>query len=177
MTDQNNCFICGDQRQNSLEQHHIVPKRFNGSDDDENLVTLCASCHAAIEKLYDRRFYEELGVEKQIDDTACGLDGCTATADKPLDDHGDTFRVCSDHAEKCGAGRGLYAGYCTRTAVSVVQSYYDNKILLRCDEHNSCGERGCKSKEVFYDPESVLPYERCIEHFEDTDAARDKRRQ
>lgn len=58
------CFICGDERENSLEEHHIVPRRFGGSDRDENLVTLCASCHSAIEKIYDDSFYERLGVSK-----------------------------------------------------------------------------------------------------------------
>lgn len=56
------CFICGQRKPNSIETHHIVPRRFGGSDSDENLVDLCASCHSALEKLYDDRFYEELGV-------------------------------------------------------------------------------------------------------------------
>lgn len=61
------CFICGDQKPNSIETHHIVPRRYGGSDRDENLVDLCASCHSAIEKLYDERFYETLGVTKPSD--------------------------------------------------------------------------------------------------------------
>lgn len=61
------CFICGDDRPNSIETHHIVPRRYGGSDRDENLVDLCASCHSAIEKLYDDRFYQALGVESPAD--------------------------------------------------------------------------------------------------------------
>lgn len=169
MTDQKQCFICGDQRQNSLEQHHIVPQRFDGSDDDENLVTLCASCHAAIEKLYDRRFYDKLGVEKLEGPRTCELDDCTASADKPLDDHGGRLWVCSGHSEKCGANLGVYSGLCSQTPTSVVRSYYGNKIKLRCDDHNVCGESGCKSQEVFFDPQSKLPYQRCFEHFDSSD--------
>lgn len=60
----NECFICGDDNEKVLQEHHIVPKRYDGSDRDENLVWLCASCHQAIEKLYDDSFYERLGVEK-----------------------------------------------------------------------------------------------------------------
>lgn len=59
------CFICGDSRENSLEEHHIVPRRFGGGDLDDNLVTLCASCHSALEKIYDDSFYKRLGVEKE----------------------------------------------------------------------------------------------------------------
>ena len=58
------CFICGDSTPSRLQIHHIVPRRYGGSDREENLVRLCASCHQAVEKIYDRRFYERLGVEK-----------------------------------------------------------------------------------------------------------------
>lgn len=56
------CFICGIANETVLQEHHIVPKRHGGSDDDENLVDLCASCHQAVEKIYDKRFYKKLGV-------------------------------------------------------------------------------------------------------------------
>lgn len=59
-TSSEGCFVCGDRRSNSLEDHHIVPRRYGGTDSPENIVTLCASCHSAIEKLYDERFYETL---------------------------------------------------------------------------------------------------------------------
>ena len=71
MTESIECFICGDHRPNSLEEHHVVPQRHNGSDEPENLVQLCSSCHAAIEKLYDDSFYERLGVEA-VDQTGSG---------------------------------------------------------------------------------------------------------
>lgn len=58
------CFICGTDAKSTLQEHHIVPRRYGGSDRDENLVTLCASCHQAIEKIYDDRFYEMLGAKK-----------------------------------------------------------------------------------------------------------------
>jgi len=68
------CFICGDHRPNSLEEHHIVPQRYNGSDEPENLVQLCSSCHAAIEKLYDDSFYQRLGVEAIEDSKITDID-------------------------------------------------------------------------------------------------------
>ena len=54
------CYFCNETR--CLERHHIVPRRFNGSDNDENLVKVCGSCHVKLESLYDNRFYKRLGV-------------------------------------------------------------------------------------------------------------------
>jgi len=59
------CYFCNEDNVDMLEEHHVVPRRFGGSDDDENLVTVCASCHNGLESLYDSRFYDELDVEKQ----------------------------------------------------------------------------------------------------------------
>jgi len=58
----NRCQICGDVRPRSLEEHHILPRRFGGSDHEANLITLCASCHAALESIYDKRFWSSVGV-------------------------------------------------------------------------------------------------------------------
>ena len=38
------CALCGDVRH--LQIHHIIPRSIGGSDFPENLVTLCAQCHA-----------------------------------------------------------------------------------------------------------------------------------
>ena len=37
------CRKCG--RTHGLEAHHIIPRREDGTDDLENLATLCSSCH------------------------------------------------------------------------------------------------------------------------------------
>ena len=58
------CAFCDDGR--VTEEHHIVPRRYDGSDDDENLVTVCPTCHQLLERLYNRRFYQKLGA--RIDD-------------------------------------------------------------------------------------------------------------
>lgn len=53
------CFFCGED--GALDRHHIIPKRYGGPDTDDNLVTLCPTCHAKIErKLYNKKFYEEI---------------------------------------------------------------------------------------------------------------------
>jgi hypothetical protein len=69
------CYFCLSEETEVLEDHHIVPRRFGGSDEDENMVRLCPTCHRKIERLYDSRFYEEIGVEDTEDcDDEPGLD-------------------------------------------------------------------------------------------------------
>ena len=55
------CYFCGGGA-DVLEKHHIVPRRHGGSDAEENLVDLCPTCHERLERLYDKRFYDRLGV-------------------------------------------------------------------------------------------------------------------
>ncbi len=43
---QNKCAICGNN--DFLEIHHLTPKEKGGTDDYDNLILLCACCHAAI---------------------------------------------------------------------------------------------------------------------------------
>jgi len=59
-----NCYFCAHSDSRALEQHHITPRRFGGSDDAENLVTVCANCHRKLEALYGKRFYDDLDVKK-----------------------------------------------------------------------------------------------------------------
>lgn len=41
------CAICNSE--NNLHVHHKIPRRFGGINHIDNLVTLCASCHGAVE--------------------------------------------------------------------------------------------------------------------------------
>jgi len=56
------CYFCGSD--GPIQTHHVVPRRYDGSDDEENLVDLCCNCHQRLEKLYDKRFYEEISVAR-----------------------------------------------------------------------------------------------------------------
>lgn len=53
------CRFCGETR--VLEDHHIIPRRFDGPDTDENVVTVCPTCHRLLERLYNKEFYEAIG--------------------------------------------------------------------------------------------------------------------
>jgi len=82
------CYFCGETNPTALEEHHLVPQRYNGPDLPENLVTLCGACHNKIENLYDDTFYERLGIVAHSDD---GLEiadvntGYTLTASESAD--------------------------------------------------------------------------------------------
>lgn len=58
MTDE--CLFC--DATDDLEEHHVVPRRYGGTDGEENLITVCGDCHKKIERTWDRRFYHEIGV-------------------------------------------------------------------------------------------------------------------
>ena len=45
--DRRTCTNCG--KKSKLQVHHIVPIRKGGSDDLDNLITLCSKCHAQVE--------------------------------------------------------------------------------------------------------------------------------
>lgn len=55
------CYFCGSGP--PLEEHHVIPQRFDGPDSKENIVELCHLCHTRLEQLYDRSFYEWFGIE------------------------------------------------------------------------------------------------------------------
>jgi DNA replicative helicase MCM subunit Mcm2 (Cdc46/Mcm family) len=62
--DRETCYFCHEPDTHLLETHHIVPERYGGSDDADNLVRLCPNCHERLEQVYDQRFYAELGAKK-----------------------------------------------------------------------------------------------------------------
>jgi hypothetical protein len=62
------CYFCHEPDTHLLEVHHIVPQRFDGSDDPVNLVCVCPTCHERLERLYDGRFFDALGIETESDD-------------------------------------------------------------------------------------------------------------
>jgi hypothetical protein len=60
------CYFC-DEDTDVLEEHHLVPRRKGGSDNNENLVQVCPTCHQKLERLYDDRFYKALGASDPED--------------------------------------------------------------------------------------------------------------
>ena len=62
--DDNQCRFC--DAVSDLEVHHILPRRYEGPDHPENLVTVCQSCHGELEQLTNTIF-------GALDDTRDGL--------------------------------------------------------------------------------------------------------
>lgn len=51
------CAVCS--KTDYLEMHHIIPRAEGGTDDYDNLILLCAECHAAIHKrAYNKERYK-----------------------------------------------------------------------------------------------------------------------
>jgi 5-methylcytosine-specific restriction endonuclease McrA len=42
------CLVCGDERQERLDLHHLIHRSQGGKDDFYNLVTLCRHCHELV---------------------------------------------------------------------------------------------------------------------------------
>jgi len=46
------CRICGDKTENqNLHVHHIISRRRGGTDNVDNLVSLCPKCHPTVETI------------------------------------------------------------------------------------------------------------------------------
>ena len=44
------CEVCGYEDPLTLQRHHMIPLAWGGPDVPENLITLCANCHAKVTK-------------------------------------------------------------------------------------------------------------------------------
>lgn len=143
------CYICGNKNTDVLERHHIVPRRFDGSDDDENLVDLCSNCHSAIEKLYNKRFYDALEVSagnetEKPKSMPCHRKDCTASGVKTI-----VGRVwgCETH-KKC------VASGCSKNATEVIRDC-KGEFKGACEEHARCQCPGCGAvDDSVYTPKS-----------------------
>lgn len=96
------CYFC--PAESDLQTHHIVPQRKNGSDREENLVIVCADCHSNLEALYDKRFYERLGLSddsgEQRSHFACTIPDCDEPATMRVQNaKGFVDWWCEDHGE------------------------------------------------------------------------------
>lgn len=89
------CLFCNETQ--VLHTHHIVPRRHEGSDKEENLVTVCPNCHSKLENLYDDRFYSKIQEQMAPEVFECPYPRCR-----------DEFTVKSEykqHVKECFASR------------------------------------------------------------------------
>lgn len=138
------CYICGNGNEEILEQHHIVPRRFGGGDESENTVRVCPNCHSALERLYDKRFYDEIGAERE--DTGenvsltCDHQECGSEETSRIQNGEIEVWICREH-KRCGQD------WCGRRDVGVVP-VEGGGVKLACDKHRTCRSGGCRSTDV-----------------------------
>lgn len=145
--DRDDCFICGGGDRALLERHHIVPVRYGGSDEPPNVVEVCPTCHSAIEKLYNARFYEELGATtpRKPPGGRCDIGKCTAEAEVTVGGWGSyEVSVCIEH-ETCGA-------YDCRRNGLAVRPVAGRHPLLFCRQHRTCSIRTCQNQHTIVFP-------------------------
>lgn len=97
------CHFC--PKRTDIEVHHIVPQRFRGSDQRDNLVAVCDRCHQKLERLYDRSFYAALGIkdtpEERHQHFECFVRGCDGQAcGYVVWKEGDRNWYCAEHLEE-----------------------------------------------------------------------------
>jgi hypothetical protein len=98
--DTERCYFC--PKRNGIEVHHIVPQRFQGADNRENLVAVCDKCHKKLERLYDQSFYSTLGIEDATEKRAKHFPciRCDKRAKKKIwDSYGERW-MCDEHGDR-----------------------------------------------------------------------------
>jgi len=120
------CQICGDRRPRSMEQHHILPRRFGGGDEDENIVTLCASCHNAVESIYGQSFWASVGLRP-----SANRDSLEEYVDRRLD-----FDASHPPAPKCRLYE-RYRQWCKNGNADPVSRHKFSRRLARVEDVTS----------------------------------------
>lgn len=95
------CYFCLSL---GTEEHHIIPQRFGGPDERDNIVEVCESCHKKLERLYDKSFYEWFGIEDEKGERkfhrACAYRYCDNHATREINEIGVFCDDCAyDRAE------------------------------------------------------------------------------
>ena len=159
------CYICGHGNPDVIQGHHIIPRRYDGTDEGRNIVDLCPSCHDAIERIYDDSFFEELGVEKvsRTDGRSvqCGHPGCTSEETYHFETETHDIWLCEGH-RRCAFDD------CDKIGTPVPR--YDSDFIQVCDEHRVCKRDSCLNRDVTaYELEHIGGRLYCDTHAEEWD--------
>lgn len=157
------CYICGHGNTDVIQRHHIIPQRYGGGDEAENLVSLCPTCHDAIERIYDNSFFKAMGVGKeeteQGGEKQCEWRTCSASASYRLEGSGYELHVCRGHRECQGE-------HCTQVGSPI--PIEDEGPTIACDEHRTCYHEDCLSRDtVLYEFEHCGRTVSCSAHTDD----------
>ena len=94
------CYFCDATEE--IEEHHILPQRFDGSDLPTNTVELCHDCHWKLERLYNKEFWNAIGVDDpraaKESHLTCSYHGCIENAVGRFETRSGLFvHRCEDH--------------------------------------------------------------------------------
>lgn len=96
------CYFCG--AFGGIEEHHIIPQRFDGPDEPGNIVGLCERCHKKLERLYDKSFYEFFGIDdeqgKRQTHLPCEHVDCNERPSRILSQGYGKVRYCEEHVNE-----------------------------------------------------------------------------
>jgi len=152
------CTICGVKTEH-IEIHHKIPQRFDGPNEFWNLEGLCRSCHVAIEKMYNKRFWEYLDMGATSSKAVCDHHSCGATDVKRLKVKSpklglmkSRFRhFCYTH-QLCSFN---FCGHKGNPVDLIVWNVADNghifaavSNVILCPDHRVCSHPGCESRVV-----------------------------
>lgn len=146
------CHFC--ESTADIEEHHIVPQRFDGSDAETNLVDLCHDCHWKLERLYNKDFWEAIGIDDprstQESHVTCHYSGCTnkATDSYSVTAHtgqGLTLR-CPEHSSRSNSDSREIRGEPTRNPDDlskwefVLEVEFNRKFADECPTREQASE-------------------------------------
>jgi len=154
------CTICG-VRTEHIEIHHKIPQRFDGPDEFWNLEGLCRSCHVAIEKMYNKRFWEYLDMGPTSSKAVCDHRSCGA----------EDVRRIKVKSPKIGLMKDRYRHYCYHHAICSIDfcgsegspvdrivwgtsddghTFAAVSTIVLCSDHRVCHYPGCESRTCFF---------------------------
>jgi len=103
---QSSCYFCGSSA--DIEEHHILPQRFDGSDSDGNTVDVCHECHWKLERLYNKDFWESIGVDDpratKESHVSCDIHSCMEPSVQQYGTSEGIVHRCEDHKRELGSG-------------------------------------------------------------------------
>lgn len=127
------CRFCGvteeqheDEHGRSLDIHHIVPRRANGSDNPENLMAVCQSCHQTLESTQADAL-QRLKTEKMPE----GHEGKIADLEQKIEVKKRRLKnECDAHNDSIGAFEELLSQHLKTTVFAVHETRFNTSRLV-----------------------------------------------
>jgi len=150
------CTICGVKTEH-IEIHHKIPQRFNGPNEFWNLEGLCRSCHVAIEKMYNKKFWDYVGFVKEGDKNVCEQTSCGATDTRRAKVVSPKVGLMNErHGYYCHTHMRCYRKGCGHEGEILDRIVWDEtddfgfiaqpSTIIACPDHRVCSYPGCESR-------------------------------